>query len=54
MSTTADMSRRQPSTNAVSVPIQAVTKRSLTDTLSPEERDRKKKSQAQAAETGER
>ena len=35
--------------NAVSVPIQAVTVRSLADTLSPEERDRKK-AQAQAAE----
>ncbi len=48
MSTTADVETATVS-NVVAVPIQAVTKRSLADNLSPEERD-KKKTQAQAAE----
>ena len=48
MSATADIETATVR-NAVSVPIQSVTVRNLTDTLSPEERDRKK-AQAQAAD----
>jgi HlyD family secretion protein len=49
MSTTADIETATVA-NAVSVPIQAVTVRNLSDALSPEERDRKK-TLAQAADT---